>query len=227
MTRDERWLAATWPFVHEHLPSAPAMVVEIGCGSLGGFVPALWREGYDAVGVDPHAPEGPGYHRVMFEDHQLPRSADAVIACTSLHHVADLDQVADRVCAALAPGGVLVVVEWAWERFDESTAQWCFARLAPTAESTDPGWLHRRRDEWDATDQPWDAYWRDWANGAHLHPSRDILDTLEARFDRVVSADGPFFFPELDGVTAQDEKAAIDATQIQATCVRYVGIVRP
>jgi SAM-dependent methyltransferase len=122
MTPDERWLAATWPFVRDHLPSAPAMVVEIGCGSLGGFVPALWRKGYDAVGVDPHAPEGLGYRRVTFEHHELPRSVDAVIACTSLHHVADLDQVADRVRAALAPGGMLVMVEWAWERFDEPSA---------------------------------------------------------------------------------------------------------
>jgi hypothetical protein len=31
----------------------------------------------------------------------------------------------------LVPGGVLVVVEWAWERFDEATARWCFARLTP------------------------------------------------------------------------------------------------
>ena len=152
---------------------------------------------------------------------------DAVVACTSLHHVADLDQVADRVRAALVPRGVLVVVEWAWERFDEPSARWCFARLAPTAAATDPGWLHRRRDEWSATHQPWEAYWRDWANAAHLHPSRDILDALDARFDRVALTDGPYVFPELDGVTAQDEQAAIDTAQIQATCVCYVGIASP
>jgi SAM-dependent methyltransferase len=224
VTRDERRLAATFPFVRDHLPSAPATVVEIGCGSLGGFVPALRREGYDAVGVDPRAPEERGYSRVEFEHHQLPRSVDAVVACTSLHHVADLDQIADRVREALVPGGVLVVVEWAWERFDEPSARWCFARLDPTAVATDPGWLHRRRDEWAASDEGWERYWRDWANGAHLHPSREILDRLEARFDRVVLADGPYLFPELDGVTAQDEQAAIDAAQVRATCVRYAGI---
>ena len=53
------------------------------------------------------------------------------MACTSLHHVADLGDVLDGVGAALAPDGALVVVEWAWERFDEATARWCFARLAP------------------------------------------------------------------------------------------------
>src|SRR6266705_2356527 len=94
---NERWLAVTWPFVRDHLPPVPATVVEVGCGSLGGFVPALRREGYDAVGVDPRAPERRGYHRVEFEHYELPRPVAAVVACTSLHHVADLDVVADRI----------------------------------------------------------------------------------------------------------------------------------
>ncbi len=41
VTPDERWLAAVWPFVRDSLPVAPARVVEIGCGPLGGFVPML------------------------------------------------------------------------------------------------------------------------------------------------------------------------------------------
>jgi len=50
-----------------------------------------------------------------------------VVACTSLHHVIDLNEVRDLVGggtlwgAALVPSGALVVVEWAWERFDEAT----------------------------------------------------------------------------------------------------------
>ena len=38
---DERWLAAMWPFVREHLPPAPARILELGCGPLGGFVPRM------------------------------------------------------------------------------------------------------------------------------------------------------------------------------------------
>jgi hypothetical protein len=52
----ERWLGALWPFVREWLPDAPARVVEIGCGSLGGFVPRLEQAGYEATGIDPKAP---------------------------------------------------------------------------------------------------------------------------------------------------------------------------
>ncbi len=102
MTSDEGWLAAMWPFVRAWLPSAPARVLEIGCGPLGGFVPALSRGGYDAVGVDPEAPEGPGYHRVQFERYQSPQPVDCVVACTSLHHVGD--HMRDCTPAGRSPG---------------------------------------------------------------------------------------------------------------------------
>ena len=93
MTPEERWLAAVWPFVRDWLPAPPAAVVEIGCGPLGGFVPMLRSAGYDASGIDPEAPEGPWYHRVEFEQHEMPGPAAAVVACTSLHHVADVGEV--------------------------------------------------------------------------------------------------------------------------------------
>ena len=103
MTPDERWLAANWPFVRGQLPAAPARVVEIGCGPLGGFVPMLEAAGYQAIGVDPEAPPGPSYRQVEFERYETAGPADAVVACTSLHHVADLAGVLDQVGAVLVP----------------------------------------------------------------------------------------------------------------------------
>ena len=105
VTPDERWLAAAWPFVRARLPAAPARVAEIGCGPLGGFVPMLHASGYEAVGIDPEAPLGPGYSQVEFEHYDMPWAADAIVACASLHHVADLGAVLDLVEAALVPGG--------------------------------------------------------------------------------------------------------------------------
>jgi SAM-dependent methyltransferase len=226
MTPGERWLAALWPFIHAWLPSPPGMVLEIGCGPLGGFVPALLRHGYDAVGVDPQAPEAPGYLRVEFEHYEPPEPVGCVIACTSLHHVADLDDVLDKAGAALAPSGALVVVEWAWERFDEATARWCFARLAPPAAAAEPGWLHRRRDEWAASGLPWIAYRRGWATQEGLHTGQEIRRGLEARCTRRLCAYRPYFFADLADTTEADEQAAIDAGQIQATGIHYVGTLR-
>lgn len=223
MTPDERWLAALWQFVRAGVPSPPATVLEIGCGPLGGFVPALRRDGYDSIGVDPEAPEAPGYHRMEFEQYQSPQRVECVVACTSLHHVADHDDVLDRVDTTLTPDGTVVVVEWAWERFDEATARWCFARLAPPAPATEPGWLHRRRDEWASSGQHWDAHCRAWATAEGLHTGQELMRALDARFDPRLCLYAPYFFADLSDTTEADEQAAIDAGQIQATGIRYVG----
>jgi SAM-dependent methyltransferase len=218
---DERWLAAVWPSVREWLPGPPAAVLEIGCGSLGGFVPMLRSAGYEATGVDPEAPEGAWYHRVEFEGYEVSEPARAIVACTSLHHVADVGEVLDVVDAALVAGGTLVVVEWARERFDAGTARWCFDRLPQP--SGDPGWLRRRHDEWRASGLPWDGYCRAWAEEEGLHAGQDIVRELDARFDRQLLAYGPYFFPDLADVSEDDEQAAIDAGEIQANRIAYVS----
>jgi SAM-dependent methyltransferase len=226
MTSDERWLAALWPFVHTHLPRAPASVVEIGCGPLGGFVPAMRRADYAAIGIDPEAPEDDDYHRIEFERYELPGPVDAVVACTSLHHVGDLDLVLNRVAEALIPGGMLVVVEWAWERFDEATARWCFARLPIVPPSAEPGWLHRHSTEWSTSGLSWDAFCRSWAAEEGLHAGQDIVRQMARLFDPQLCLRGPYFFCDLAGTTEEDEQVAIDAGQIQATGIRYAGNLR-
>jgi SAM-dependent methyltransferase len=223
MTPDDRWLAAVWPFVRGQLPPAPATVLEVGCGRLGGFVPALLDGGYDAVGVDPEAPEGPSYRRLEFERYDPRWPMESAVASVSLHHVADLDEVLDRLEALLVPGGVLVVVEWAWERFDEATARWAFDRLAPPAPDAEPGWLHRHQDRWAASGQPWAGYCRGWAGEEGLHRGREIVRGLDARFDRQRYAEGPYLFSDLADTSEAEEQAAIDAGRIQATGIRYVA----
>jgi SAM-dependent methyltransferase len=73
------------------------------------------------------------------ERYATPQPVDCVVASLSLHHVADLEETLSRLKDLLVRGGVLVVVEWAWERFDEATARWCFARLTPPAPGAEPG----------------------------------------------------------------------------------------
>jgi SAM-dependent methyltransferase len=220
MTPDERWLAAVWPFVRAQLPSLPAMVLEVGCGPLGGFVPALLGDGYDAVGVDPEAPEAPGYHRIEFESYQPPRPVDGVVACTSLHHVADPDDVLDRVAAALAPGGVLVV-EWAWGalRRGHRALVLCAAdgtgsgaglaapaprrvgRLWPALGGALPGLGDGRG----VAHRPGDPA----GAGCAVRPAAVRV--------RAVLLRRPWRHPQAD------EQAAIDAGQIQATGIWYAG----
>ena len=220
MTPDERWLAATWRVIRPRLPPAPARVVDIGCGSLGGFVPMLRSEGYDAMGIDPAAPHEPHYQRVEFEHARLSDQVDAVVASTSLHHVTDPAEVIDRITRTLRTGGTVLVAEWAWEKFDEQTPDWCFVRLKPEDE---PGWLNRRRDEWLASGQEWPSYFRDWAEEEGLHRGEVLVRRLDERLERSLLAFGPYFFPGLAGTTEAEERAAIDAGQIRATRIDYGG----
>jgi SAM-dependent methyltransferase len=220
MTPGEQWLTTLWPLVRTRLPASPARVVEVGCGPLGGFVPMLSADGYDAVGIDPQALGDVHYQRIEFEHAELPDRVDAVIASTSLHHVTDPAQVIDRITRTLTRGGVLVVVEWAWERFDEQTAAWCFKRLGPDNEA---GWLHRRREEWLASGHEWLSYLPDWAQRESLHPGDLLLRLLDERLERQLLTHGPYFFPDLVDTTETDEQAAIDAAQIQPTRIDYVG----
>jgi SAM-dependent methyltransferase len=223
MTSAERWLDAMWPFVRDELPRPQANVLEIGCGPLGGFVPMLARAGHDAAGIDPEAPQGPGYERIEFERYELRAPVDAVVASTSLHHVADLGLVLDRVATALTCDGVLIVVEWASERFDLPTARWCFSRLAEHDAGEDPGWLHRLRDQWKVSSLGWADYFHAWIQEEGLHGGVEILRELDSRFDRQVCTYGPYFFPDLEATTVADEQAAIDAKQIRAGGIRYVA----
>jgi SAM-dependent methyltransferase len=198
------------------------MILEIGCGRLGGFVPRLLADGYGAVGIDPVAPEGDSYRRVEFEHSDPPTAVEGVIACTSLHHVTEPREVLGLVADALAPPGVVVVVEWDWDAFDEATARWCFERLGAEADS----WLHHRRDEWQASGQEWQRYFRGWAEGHGLHSARRLLQDLDQTFERVVCERGPYFFAELVDTTEADELEAISTGEIRPARIDYVGRLR-
>jgi len=218
----ERWLTATWPVVRRALPDPPARVVELGCGTLGGHVPLLRAAGYDALGVDPAAPEGAEYRRVEFERlEDPPTEAAAIVASASLHHVEDPRAVLDAMGRALAAGGRVIVVEWDWEAFDRPTSDWCFRRLGPDEEG---GWLHRHRDAWAASGTSWDDYLRGWAQEHRIHPARELLALLAERFRLDPPVRGPYFFADLEGTTEDDEARAIEAGEIRAARVDVLGV---
>jgi SAM-dependent methyltransferase len=220
VTEPERWLAATWPAVQDCLPEPPATVVDLGCGRLGGFVPMLLADGYDAIGVDPNAPDEAPYRRVEFEHAELPEAVDALVASTSLHHVADPAEVMDRIAEVVRPGGVVVVLEWASERFDEPTARWCFERVG-----SEDSWLATLRNDWRDSGLDWPEYFRGWLDAEHLHPGETLVRLLDERLDRQQLEYGPYFFAGLGDATEADEQAAIDGGLIRAGRIGYVGLV--
>jgi SAM-dependent methyltransferase len=220
MTSDERWLAAIWPLVRGSLPLAPARVLELGCGALGGFVPMLLSSGYEATGIDPNAPDEEPYQRVEFERADLPERVDAVVASVSLHHVADPTDVIGRIARVLVAGGTVIVVEWASEDFDEATARWAFERLGS---ADGHGWLHRHRERWASSGEAWDTYFSAWARSERIHAGAALLRELERHFEREHLNRGPYVFADLSGTTEADEQSAIDRGEIRASRIDYVG----
>ena len=220
MGQDDRWLEATWPRVRERLPAPPARVLELGCGTLGGHVPRLRAAGYEAVGVDPEAPDGDDYRAVEVEQYETAQAFDAVVASTSLHHVADPAAALDRIVELLAPDGRVVVVEWDWQAFDEPTAQWCFRRLAP---DDDVSWLGHHRAAWTASHLAWSEYLAGWAGEHGIHPAGELLGLLGRRFELEPPVHGPYVFADLPDTTEAEEQAAIASGEIRATRVEVVG----
>lgn len=193
-------------------------MIEIGCGASGGLVLRLRSAGYDATGVDPDAPDEPGFARVEFERFG-PVRADAILACTSLHHVADLDAALDRVASSLVPGGTLIVVEMAWERYDEPTARWSFGHASADEDS----WIRHQHDEWAASGLPWAEYRDAWAAQAGLHRGAAVVEGLDQRFGTVSVTHGPYFFGDLATVSYAQEQRAIEAGQISAVGISYLA----
>lgn len=159
-------------FVLQHLPPPPARVVEVGCGDVGGVVPALVAAGYDAIGVDPRAPAGEPYLQVDFRG--LDGEFDAAVAGRVIHHLHPLDESLDKL-ASLAP--LLVVDEFAWDLIDPELQAWYEAAHRLVPEPAGPPSL----DEWRAR------------HADELHPHGPVLDALRARYDERVLEWHPYF----------------------------------
>ena len=162
-------------------------------------------------GLGPGGAGGPRYRRVELERYEPPQPVDCVVASTVAASCGRPGGGRGPGARLLAPGGVLVVVEWAWERFDEATARWCFSRLTPPAPGLSRAGCTSTRSGGRPPGQPWDDYCRAWAEQEGLHPGEAMIRGLDARFNRQFYAEGPYFFPDLTDTGEAQEQAAIDA----------------
>lgn len=200
-------------FVREHLPPPPARLLEIGCGR-GELTTALSVAGYEILGIDPAAPPGDLFRRLTLEDLDEPGPYDGVVAAFSLHHIRDLGAALDKIVALLAPGGVLVVDEFGWDRLDGRTLDWLHGQrgaLAAAGRGEAPG----SREELGAS---WEA------EHLGLHGEEALRSGLASRFDELAFVRTPFLHRLLGGVSTEVlEQALADAGAINALGFRWAG----
>jgi SAM-dependent methyltransferase len=204
-------------FLREQLPSAPARVLEVGCGQ-GELTTALTVEGHDVLGIDPLAPQGDLFRRIRLEDLEPSEGPyDAVVASHSLHHVRDLDHALDHIVSLLGPGGLLLLDEHGWDLADEATLDWLWNQkraLAAGGHGETPASLEAFREDWQA-------------EHLGLHGFETMRGEISKRFEERLSARMPFLYRLVGGVATEVlEQALIEAGAIQALGFRYAG-VRP
>jgi SAM-dependent methyltransferase len=223
---ERRWRASVAGFVFTHLPAPPARVLEIGCGD-GELALAVAGAGHQVTAVDPVAPAGPIFRQARLEDFDDPGPYDVVVACLALHHVDDLGGVLDRTARLLRPDGRLLVVEYAFDRIDDATADWYWRHLPADRDRREEGFLWSCCRQWQqdraaGRADPFEAHCNRWARQEEMHDSATMLRELHGRFAAQHLAWGPYLYTDLDATEA-DERAAIDRGEIRATSFRFVG----
>jgi SAM-dependent methyltransferase len=193
-------------FVFDQLPPAPGRVLEVGCGRDGGLVEQLVARGYDAVGVDPEAPDGDRFVRAEFQT--VDGEWDAVVAGRVLHHVNPLDESVGRL-ARRAP--LLLVDEFAWNLIDAAAQDWYEAQhrmlRAAGAEPYGPASL----DDWRLRHQG-------------LHSDDVVLGALRDRYEEIVFERVPYMHRWLGGPSSEAlEQSLVDAGAFPEIGYRWAG----
>jgi hypothetical protein len=113
-------------------------------------------------------------------------------------------------------------VEWASERVEEATARWRFARLARRAPGVEPGWLHKASGAVGDLRQALECRLPGLGRAGGATPWRGHHAGLDARFDRQLSVEAPYFFADLAD-TSEAEEQAVDAMLIGAGGIRFAA----
>ena len=176
-------------------------MLEVGCGD-GALTRELLDRGYAMTAIDPEPPDGEPFVRSTLEDFEAQEPFDAAVAIRSLHHLHDLDRGVASLTAALAPGGRLVMFEFAAEHHDQAARAW--------AESA--GIAHEHEHEMDLHD---------------VIALAGVRAALAARFTELVAEPAPYLAREADREDlVEREREAIAGGELEPLGMRLVYELR-
>jgi SAM-dependent methyltransferase len=227
MSGREEWQQSTFERVLAHLPPPPARVLEVGCGD-GWLVHRLTDLGYESVGIDPDAPEGPHFRKTRLEDLSEDEVYDAVLAVVSLHHIHDLPAGVKRLHALCSDDGQSIIIEFGWDRFQDGTLEWCIPRLPARESDEEMTWLSRLVTSWleekrANPDYTAAAHMQAWAEQEGIHSSSQLLNALEAAFETSHFEWIPYLFEDLQPGAESEEADAINDRVIDPVGFLVVG----
>jgi len=175
------------------LPAPPAHVLEAGCGR-GALAVALADLGYQVTGVDRDAEmaaaaTGRGLPVIQADVRDVSGEYDVVLFTRSLHHADDLDEILGHAVTLLAPGGRVVIEEFAWERVDRAAAEFLYDNRALLVAT---GLLDAELPDGDLLDA--------WIDGHDfLHQGSAMLDALERAGSGLTIVPTPMLWRLIDG----------------------------
>ncbi|GAA2808498.1 class I SAM-dependent methyltransferase [Crossiella cryophila] len=170
------------------LPPPPARILEAGCGS-GALAAALIGLGYRVTGVDRSpdvvaAARERGVEVIEADVNEVSGEYDVVLFTRSLHHAEDLDGTLAHAATLLAPGGLIVLEEFAWERVDQPAAHFYYDNRALLVAT---GVLKAEVPEGDPL--------KAWVAGHDfLHRGSDMLDALSRVGTNLSTVDTPMLW---------------------------------
>lgn len=197
---DDRWWKDLDAVVAAMLAGG-SRILDLGCGD-GGLVDRLTELGFDAIGVDPHAPPHPRLIKAAVEDATGLGEFDAITATMSLHH-AELPDVVQALGGHLRPDGRLFVSEFAWDAYDDRAAAWLADHDRSDTDNSIAGW---RREH------------------SELHTWATVRDALSNRFTPTLEVGRPYLARMLRRRDLEaDEHALIDARLLPALGIWYIA----
>jgi SAM-dependent methyltransferase len=181
-------------FVLAHVPDR-ARILEVGAGR-GHLAEALAANDHRVIAIDPNEEavlvarsRGVDARVGRFPEEEIDGELDALLFTRVLHHVHELDRALERACELLAPGGALIVDEFAWERVDARTAAWAYGTMSVLASAG-----FGDEDRWAHDGDPLAEWKRKHTVDHELHSADGILRAVRARFEIVEAVEVPYFY---------------------------------
>jgi SAM-dependent methyltransferase len=175
------------------LPAAPARILEAGCGR-GALAAALADQGYEVTGVDRNAEmtaaaKERGVPVIYADVSNLSGEYDVVLFTRSLHHAESLGDLLAHAVTLLAPGGQVIIEEFAWERVNDIAAHFIYDNRAMLVAT---GLLEADLPSGDLLDA--------WVDGhRHLQPGFAMLEALDRVGSGLTVVDTSILWRLVDG----------------------------